>query len=277
MTINNIEDKARNIRENIVNMIYEAGSGHPGGSLSCVDILVVLYFYEMRHNPYEPKLEDRDIFILSKGHAAPALYATLAECGYFPIEELSSLRKFGNKLQGHVDHNVPGIEISTGSLGQGLSVACGIALAGKTGNKNFRVYVLLGDGECDEGQVWEAAMFAHHYKLDNLVAIIDRNSFQIDGLTEDIMSLEPILSKWESFGWNVVTIDGHNISEIITELDNVKNVHNGKPSMIIAYTIKGKGVSIMEKNNKFHGIAPTKEEMAIITKELWHKTDKNLV
>ncbi len=185
--IKELEKMSKKIRRHVISMIHEAGSGHPGGSLSCVDILTVLYFNKMRHDYTNPKWKDRDIFILSKGHAAPTLYAVLAESKYFPIEELLTLRKFGSRLQGHPDIKVPGIEISTGSLGQGLSIASGIAISGKLGNKNFKVYTLIGDGECNEGQIWEAAMFASHYKLNNLIAIIDRNHFQIDGLTEDIM------------------------------------------------------------------------------------------
>lgn len=258
--IRKLEEKAKKIRIHIINMIHEAGSGHPGGSLSCTDILTVLYFHIMRHNSSDPKWEDRDRFILSKGHAAPTLYAILAESGYFPIEELSSLRKIGCRLQGHADSRISGIDVSTGSLGQGLSIASGIACRGKIDKKHFRVYTLLGDGECDEGQIWEAAMFASHYKLDNLTAIIDRNYFQIDGLTEDIMSLEPLGSKWESFGWHVIEIDGNNIEEIITALDNTKKIKD-RPTMIIARTIKGKGVSFLEHNNEFHGKALNEEEI----------------
>lgn len=263
----NLETKARKIRRYVINMIYEAKSGHPGGSLSCVDILTVLYFYKMRHNPLDPKWIDRDRFILSKGHAAPTLYAILAETGYFPIKELSSLRKIGSNLQGHSDIKVSGVEVSAGSLGQGLSIASGIALAGKLDKRDFKVYVLLGDGECDEGQIWEAAMFAKHYRLDNLIAIIDRNYFQIDGPTEDIMSIEPIMSKWIAFGWHTVQIDGNDILQIMDVLDR-KDEINEKPTMIIAHTVKGKGVSFMERNNEFHGKAPNKEEMNIALQEL---------
>lgn len=266
-TIKDLEKRSKRIRRHVINMIHEAGSGHPGGSLSCVDILTVLYFHTMNHDHLDPKWECRDRFILSKGHAAPALYATLAESNYFPIEELLSLRKFGSRLQGHPDVKVPGIEVSTGSLGQGLSIASGIAVSGKLNNKNFKVYVLLGDGECNEGQIWEAAMFASHHKLDNLIAIIDRNYFQIDGLTEDIVSIEPFSSKWKAFGWNVVEIDGHNISDIMVALDNISKI-NQMSTVIIAHTIKGKGVSFMENNNEFHGKAPNKEEVKIALKEL---------
>lgn len=262
-----LEEKAKKIRIHIINMIYSAGSGHPGGSLSCVDILTTLYFHTMRYNPLEPKWKDRDRFILSKGHAVPTLYAILAECGYFSIEELSSLRKIGSYLQGHSDYRTHGVEISAGSLGQGLSVASGIAYAGKLDKKDFKVYVLLGDGECNEGQIWEAAMFASHYKLNNLIAIIDRNSFQIDGPTEKIMSLEPFDDKWVSFGWNVIEINGNNIPEIIISLDRAK-IEKEKPTVIIANTTKGKGISFMEKNNEFHGKVPNEEEMKIALLEL---------
>jgi transketolase len=265
--IKKLEEEAKIIRRHIVNMIYEAGSGHPGGSLSCVDILVTLYFYVMQHNPKDPEWKNRDIFILSKGHAAPALYATLAEAGYFPIDELNLLRKMGGMLQGHPDNKIPGIEVSSGSLGQGLSVANGIALAGKLDGKDYRVYTLLGDGECDEGQIWEAAMLSAHYKLDNLTAIIDRNGLQIDGPTEKIMCLESIAEKWRAFGWHVIEIDGNKIEEIIKALDSAKDI-KGRPTAIIAHTFKGKGVSFMEWINAFHGRAINKEEMMKALEEL---------
>lgn len=262
-----IEEKAKIIRKHVVNMIYEASSGHPGGSLSCVDILTTLYFHTMHHNPLDPEWVDRDRFILSKGHAAPTLYAILAEAGYFPIENLSSLRKIGSMLQGHPDSKVPGVEVSSGSLGQGLSIASGLALAGKLDKKAYRVYTLLGDGECDEGQVWEAAMLAAHYKLDNLAAIVDRNGLQIDGSTEKIMRLEPIAGKWGAFGWHVIEIDGNKIVEITAALDEAKSIR-GRPTAIIAHTFKGKGISFMEWINAFHGRALSKEEKEIALKEL---------
>ncbi len=265
--IKKLEEKAKIIRRHIINMIYEAGSGHPGGSLSCVDILVTLYFYVMQHNPKDPEWRNRDMFILSKGHAAPALYATLAEAGYFPIEELKSLRKIGSMLQGHPDNKIPGVEVSSGSLGQGLSVANGIALAGKREGEDYRVYTLLGDGECDEGQIWEAAMLSAHYKLDNLTAIIDRNGLQIDGPTEKIMCLESIAEKWRAFDWHVIEIDGNKIEEIIKALDSTKDI-KGKPTAIIGHTFKGKGVSFMEWINAFHGRALNKEEMMKALEEL---------
>lgn len=262
-----LDEKARTIRKHIINMIFEAGSGHPGGSLSSVDILTALYFHTMRHNALEPKWTDRDRFILSKGHAAPALYATLAEAGYFPVKELLSLRKIGSMLQGHPDNNVPGVDVSSGSLGQGLSIACGLALAAKLDNKVYRVYTLLGDGECDEGQIWEAAILASHYKLNNLTTIVDRNGLQIDGPTEKIMCLEPIAGKWKAFGWHVIEIDGNKIVEIIAALNEAKKI-SGRPTVIIAHTFKGKGVSFMEWISAFHGKTLSKEELKIALQEL---------
>jgi len=262
-----LEEKARTIRRHVVNMIFEAGTGHPGGSLSCVDIITVLYFHEMRFNSSEPDASDRDHFILSKGHAAPTLYATLAECGYFSVNELLQLRKMGSLLQGHPDITIPGVEASTGSLGQGLSISCGIALAAKIDNKDSRVYTLLGDGECDEGQVWEAAMLASHYKLDNLTAIVDRNGLQIDGPTEKVLTLEPIAGKWREFGWHVIEIDGNKIPEIIESFDEARRI-KGKPTVIIAHTLKGKGVSFMEWICAFHGKGLNKDEMKIALQEL---------
>ena len=262
-----IEKKVKTIRKHIVNMIYTAGSGHPGGSLSCVEILTALYFSELRHDPTNPQWESRDRFILSKGHAAPALYATLAESGYIPQEQLCTLRKKGSILQGHPDKRCPGVEVSTGSLGQGLSIGSGMALSARMKGQSSRIYVLLGDGECDEGQVWEAAMLASHYKLDNLTAIVDRNGLQIDGLTEKVMRLEPLSKKWESFGWHVIEIDGHHISEIFKAFENAKRL-KGKPCVIIAHTFKGKGVSFMEWIGSFHGRSLTKDEMERALQEL---------
>ena len=262
-----IADLVRIVRKHIVNMIYTAGSGHPGGSLSCVEILTVLYFSVLRHNPRSPSWESRDRFVLSKGHAAPALYAVLAESGYFPVKKLATLRKTGSMLQGHPDKKIPGVEVSSGSLGQGLSIASGISLFGKIENLPFRTYVLLGDGECDEGQVWEAAMLASHYKLDNLIAIVDRNGLQIDGLTEKIMRLEPLARKWAAFGWHVIEIDGHNIREIQAAFESAGKTR-GRPTVIIAHTFKGKGVSFMEWIGSFHGKALTKEELEKALREL---------
>lgn len=263
-----LRQKAKNFRREILIMTTQAGSGHPGGSLSAIDVMTALFFHQMRVDPKNPKWEDRDRFVLSKGHCCPALYAVLAELGFFPKEALSTLRKVGSILQGHPDMNLtPGVEMSTGSLGQGLSVACGMALAGKLDNKGYRVFCMLGDGEVDEGSVWEAAMAARHYKLDNLTAILDRNEMQIDGTTEHIMCLEPLSDKWEAFGWKTLVIDGHDMHQILDTLDLAKSV-KGKPTIIIAKTIKGKGVSFMENRLEYHGRALTKEELACALDEL---------
>ena len=267
-TIKSLKDRAKAIRKHVLMMTTEAASGHPGGSLSAIDIITVLYFHKMSHKPDSPEWEDRDRFVLCKGHAAPALYAALAESGYFPKEELINFRHINSFLEGHpCRKRVPGVDVSTGSLGQGLSVACGIAAGGKLDKKPFRVYALLGDGENQEGQVWEAAMAAAHYKLDNLVAIIDRNGLQIDGPTEKVMSLEPLELKWASFGWNVIKIDGHNMGEIIAALDTAwKNL--GKPTAIIAITTKGKGISFMEGIREYHGKPLSKEQLCDALREL---------
>lgn len=256
------------IRKDIVSMIHEAKSGHPGGSLSAVEILTALYFDEMNIDPTNPKMEDRDRFVLSKGHAAPVLYATLAQRGYFDKEELKGLRKMGRMLQGHPDmKGTPGVEMSTGSLGQGFSVACGMAMASKLDNAPWRVYALLGDGECQEGIVWEAAMSAAHYKLDNMTAFLDYNGLQIDGNTDDVMSLGSIVDKFKAFGWNVIEIDGHDFDQIFAAIDMAKSTI-GKPTMIIAKTIKGKGVSFMENQAGWHGNAPNDEHLRIALEEL---------
>ena len=266
--IKNLELKATNIRKSIVKMICEAKSGHPGGSLSAADILTALYFSEMNIDPANPKMENRDRFVLSKGHAAPALYATLAERGYFDKEGLMTLREYRSIFQGHPDmKKVPGVEISPGSLGQGLSVANGMALNARISGLSYRTYIILGDGELQEGQVWEAAMTAPHYKLDNVCAFLDFNNLQIDGNVDKVMGVEPVDAKWEAFGWNVIKIDGHNFEEILNALDEAKKV-KGKPTIIIAKTIKGKGVSFMENVCGFHGVAPTKEETAKALAEL---------
>ncbi|KAF0134180.1 MAG: transketolase [Candidatus Saganbacteria bacterium] len=259
--IKEIESLALRIRKHIIEMICAAGSGHPGGSLSAADIITVLYFYKMKHNPKEPNWPDRDRFVMSKGHAAPVLYSALAEAGYFPISYLKTLRSVGSSLQGHIDMlSLPGIEMSTGSLGQGLSAANGMALAGKLDKKNYRVYCMIGDGESQEGQIWEAAMTSGHRKLDNLTAILDNNKYQIDGKVEDIKGIEPIEDKFKAFRWNVIKCSGHDIKSIISAFEEAEKTKN-KPTMIIADTIKGKGVSFMEANPKdFHGRAPTKEE-----------------
>ena len=241
-------------------MLTESCSGHPGGSLSAADILTTLFFGEMNIDPKNPKDADRDRFVLSKGHAAPVLYSVLARRGYFPVEELSTLRKIGSRLQGHPSMKcLPGIDMSTGSLGQGISVAVGMSLAGKIDNKDYRVYALLGDGELEEGQVWEAAMSAAHYKLDNLTAFIDFNGLQIDGDITKVMSPCPIDKKFEAFGWNVLVIDGHDIDEILNAIEKAKNC-KGKPTVVICNTIKGKGVSFMENQASWHGTAPNKEQ-----------------
>lgn len=267
-TIAQLEDKSRKIRRHVLTMIAEAGSGHTGGSLSSVDIITALYFYKMKYDAKKPSWEDRDRFILSKGHAAPALYAALAEAGFFPHSEFKNLRKVGGMLQGHPSMTkTPGVEASTGSLGQGLSFANGVALAGKMDGRKYRVYVLMGDGECDEGQVWEAAMTAAHYKLDNLTAIIDHNGFQIDGPVDRIMGLGKFSEKWESFGWRVLRIDGHKYREIMLALDEVEQIKD-TPTMIMAQTIKGKGVSFLENNNEYHGKPISAEQLQKALKEL---------
>lgn len=249
------------IRRDIVSMIHRAKSGHPGGSLSVVEILTALYFDEMNVDSSNPKMEDRDRFVLSKGHAAPALYATLAEKGYFDKEEMNGLRKIGRMLQGHPDmKGTPGVEISTGSLGQGFSVACGMAMASKLDNAPWNVYTLLGDGEVQEGIVWEAAMSLAHYKLDNLIAFLDNNGLQIDGDIESVMSLGSIVDKFKAFGWNVIEIDGHDFDQIFAALDIAKSTVK-KPTMIVAKTIKGKGISFMENQAGWHGTAPSDEEL----------------
>ncbi|HAW60547.1 MAG TPA: transketolase [Actinobacteria bacterium] len=263
-----LEEKARVLRWDIIKMIGEAGSGHPGGSLSAADIVAVLYFHHMRHRPDDPKWPERDRFILSKGHACPVLYATLAECGYFPREILWTLRKFNSILQGHPDmRRVPGVEISSGSLGLGLAAANGMASAGKMDGKDYRVYVMIGDGESQEGVVWEASMFAAHYKLDNLVAILDNNGLQIDGPVSQVMEIQPVVDKWRAFGWRVLEVDGHNVLDIADTLVEADKTR-GQPMMIVAHTIKGKGVSFMENVVDFHGKAPTKEQMEEALKEL---------
>ncbi len=249
-------------------MIGKAGSGHPGGSLSAVEITTALFWKILRHKPSDPQWKDRDRFILSKGHAAPVLYATLAECGYFPLSELATLRQMDSRLQGHADRtHTPGVEMSSGSLGQGLSFAIGVALAGRLNSQDYRTYALLGDGECNEGQVWEAAMAAAHFKIDNLTAIVDNNGLQLSGCNCDIMSLEPLGKKWAAFGWHVTEVDGHDLAQLLDAFDKAKKV-KGKPAVTIAHTVKGKGVSFMENNVDFHGKAPSAEQLEIALKEL---------
>ncbi len=259
---------AKKLRRHVITMIATAGSGHPGGSLSAADIITALYFKVLRHDPRNPQWSERDRFILSKGHAAPILYAALAEAGYFPVAELSTLRKLDSRLQGHTDRKfTPGVEMSAGSLGMGLSFAIGVALASRLDSKTYRTHVLLSDGECEEGQTWEAALSAAHFKLDNLTAIVDRNGIQLSGWTRDIMNLEPFIQKWQAFGWHTIDIDGHDLDQILSACQGAEKIKN-KPTVIIARTIKGKGVSFMENNVAFHGKAPTWEEAERALKEL---------
>jgi transketolase len=269
LVIKSLNRKAKIIRKNILKMLTVAGSGHPGGSLSAVEILTSLYFHVMIYNPKDPAWEDRDRFILSKGHAAPVLYSTLAEAGFFPESELATLRKIKSRLQGHPDmKKTPGVDMSTGSLGQGLSAANGMAISAKLKNKDYRVYVVLGDGELEEGQIWEAAMSAVHYRLDNLCVILDYNGLQIDGAIDKVKStLEPLLEKWQSFGWSVLEIDGHDIGEILSAFEQAK-LTKEKPTIIIAHTIKGKGVSFMERVVGYHGSVLSKPQLQEALKEL---------
>lgn len=257
---NQLREVAGQIRRDIVSMLAEAGSGHPGGSLSAVEILTTLFFREMRIDPANPQWPQRDRFVLSKGHAAPVLFATLAERGFFPREELLTFRKINSRLQGHPDmKKAPGVDFSTGSLGQGFSASVGMALADKLDGKESRIFVLLGDGEVEEGIVWEAAMAAAHYKLDNLTAFLDYNRLQIDGPISEVMSPEPLDAKFQAFGWNVLVIDGH-CFQAITEAVGTARSTKGRPTMIIANTIKGKGVSFMENQVGWHGTAPNPEQ-----------------
>jgi transketolase len=266
--IEKLKEVAKKIRRDIITMITEAASGHPGGSLSAVEILTTLYFCEMNVDINNPKDLNRDRFVLSKGHAAPALYSVLARKGFFDIAELNGLRKFRSILQGHPNMKlVPGVDMSTGSLGQGISTAVGIALAGKLDKKEYRVYSLLGDGELEEGQVWEATMSAAHYKLDNLTAFVDHNGLQIDVKCSDVMSPEPVSDKFRTFGWNVIDVDGHDFEQLINAIEEAKTV-KGKPTMIVCKTIKGKGVSFMENEASWHGTAPSKEQCDIALKEI---------
>ncbi|HRZ87062.1 MAG TPA: transketolase [bacterium] len=265
--INTLTALARQFRRDIVTTVFGAGSGHPGGSLSMVEIVIALYCYKLRIDPKDPSWPDRDIFILSKGHCSPALYVALAHRGFFPKEELSRFRKLGALLQGHAYRGVPGVELSTGSLGQGLSVANGWALASRLDKSARRVYCILGDGEIDEGQVWEAAMSAGFRKLDNVCAILDRNRVQQDGLTEKVKDLAPVSDKFRSCGWNVIDVDGHDISQVMDALDGAEAA-KGKPTLINAATVKGKGVSFMELNPDWHGKAPSREELERALKEI---------
>jgi len=275
--ISELEEIARKIRVDVIKMTNAAGSGHPGGSLSSAEIIAVLYFNVLNHDPKNPSWEDRDIFILSKGHCCPAMYSALARSGYFPVKDLKTLRKLRSKLQGHPHTgSLPCIEASTGSLGQGLSIAVGSALGLRLSKKKCRVYCLMGDGEQQEGQIWEAAMSASHYQLDNLIGIVDRNGLQIDGFTKDVMDYEPLEKKWKSFGWRVFTVDGHDIKALLNMFEKARKVKN-KPTVIIADTTKGKGVTFMENVAVWHGQAPNDEETKKALNDLgekrYHKSD----
>jgi len=266
--VQELQETSKSVRRAIIEMLAAAKSGHPGGSLSAVEILVTLFNDVMRHDPANPDWPDRDRFILSKGHAAPVLYAVMAECGYTPASELNTLRKLGSIYQGHPDKRfIAALEISTGSLGEGLSVALGMGLAARWDKRPTRAYCVLGDGEIQEGQVWEAAMFGAFHKLDNVVAIVDYNRIQLDGFVKDIMEVEPLAAKWVSFGWNTIEVDGHDIAALQKAFADAGST-KGKPTAIVARTIKGKGVSFMENNPKYHGVAPTREEAEIALKEL---------
>lgn len=266
--LKDLQIHATNVRKMALEAVFSANSGHPGGSLSCADILTYLYMKEMRVNPKDPKNMDRDRFVLSKGHCSPALYGVLAEAGFIPKEDIKTFRQADSYLQGHPDmKGISGVDMSTGSLGQGISAACGMALAGKIDKKDYRVYTILGDGECEEGQVWEAAMYGAHYKLDNLTAFLDFNGLQIDGDITKVMNPTPFDEKFEAFGWNVIKIDGHNFEEIEKAVDEAKTV-KGKPTLILASCVKGKGVSFMENQAGWHGVAPNQEQYDIAVKEL---------
>jgi transketolase len=259
---------AKRMRREVIEMITEAKSGHPGGSLSATEIVVTMFFDVLRHDPANPKWPDRDRFILSKGHCCPILYAVMAECGYCPKDQLNTLRKLGSVYQGHPDVRfIPALEASTGSLGEGVSLAIGMGLAARLNQSPSRSYVVLGDGEIQEGQIWEAAMFAGNNDLDNVCAILDYNGIQLDGFVKDIMDLEPIEDKWKAFGWHTIKVDGHNIAALQGAFAEAAAT-KGKPSIVIAHTIKGKGVSFMENNPKFHGTAPTPEEAKLALQEL---------
>ncbi len=258
--INALQLKALEFRKEILQTISTAGSGHPGGSLSAVEIMVSLYFYKLNHRPTDPHWEDRDRVTISKGHVSPVVYVTLANAGYFPKEDLKTFRKFKSHLQGHVTTKTPGVEFNTGSLGHGLAVANGLAIGARLLKKNFRTYCLMGDGEIQEGSVWEAAMTASHHKLDNLCAIIDHNQVQENGLVSEIKNIEPLKKKWEDFGWNAIEINGHDFPSVIKALDDASKT-TGKPTVIIAKTIKGKGVAFMELKAAWHGKAPNADQL----------------
>ncbi len=266
--IQRLQKIAHRMRVHILNMTFWANSGHPGGSMSATDIVATLYFHKMKHDPKNPKWADRDRFVLSKGHCTPVIYAALAEAGYFPVEELKTFRQVNSRLQGHPNVvKCPGVEASTGTLGQGLSIAVGMALAGKLDKKSYKVYCMMGDGESQEGQIWEAVMSAAHYKLDNLVAILDWNKFQIDGAVEKVMNIMPMMDKLKAFGWNVLEIDGHDYNQIFDALEKADK-GNGKPFFIQANTMKGRGVSFTQGTGEYHGRALTKDEMQRAMTEL---------
>lgn len=268
MDIVQLEKMARKVRYDIIKMIAAAGSGHPGGSLSCTDLMTALFFHQLRHRPQEALWPERDRVILSKGHSVPTLYSCLAESGYFPVEQLLELRKLGSCLQGHPScRELPGIEVSTGSLGMGLSVGVGMGLGAKLDHKKTRIYCIMGDGEIQEGQIWEAAMSAAHYHLDNLCGIVDWNGLQIDGRVQDVMNIQPVADKWRAFGWHTLEINGHDFNQILAAYTEAENT-SGKPTAIIAKTIKGKGVSFMEDKEEWHGKAPNKELTEKALKEL---------
>jgi transketolase len=267
LSVKELEIKAKETRRLIIEMLAKAGSGHPGGSLSAADLIVALYFNILRFDAKDPHWPDRDRFHMSKGHCCPLWYAVLAQTGFFPKEKLMTLRQLGSILQGHPVRGTPGVESASGSLGQGLSIGLGMALAAKMDKKDYRVYVLLGDGETQEGNIWEAAMACSHFSCDNLCAILDFNGCQIDGRCEDIMGLEPLAAKWQAFGWHVIEINGHDMGQILSAYEQAKEVKS-KPTIIIGRTVKGKGVSFMEGVIGFHGKAPTKEEAEIALKEL---------
>jgi transketolase len=261
-------ERARLLRTEVVKMIHRVGSGHPGGSLSAADIVAALYFHQLRLDPARPDWPERDRFILSKGHAAPVLYAALAHRGFFPVEELTTLRRLDSRLQGHPDRvRTPGVEMTAGALGHGPSIGAGLALAARLDGASYRTYVLLGDGEIQAGVIWEGAMAAAKYRLEQLTAILDYNDVQLDGPVHDIMPLEPVVDKWRAFNWHVIEIDGHNMGQILDALDEVANIH-GRPTIIVAHTTKGKGVSYMENRSTWHGRAPTDEQLQIALAEL---------
>jgi transketolase len=260
-TVPQLEQTAKELRRDVIRMLCEAQSGHPGGSLSAADIVAALYFRVLHHDPENPTWAERDRFIMSKGHAVPIVYAAMAVTGYFPKEELMTLRKLNSRLQGHPSvKDLPGIEASTGSLGQGLSIGLGMALGLRMDAVDSRVFVMMGDGEIEEGQIWEAAMAAAHFKADNLIAILDRNRYQLDGSTDEIMDISPVVEKWKAFGWRVLDIDGHSMYQVVHGLEAARE-KTGRPTIIVAKTVKGKGVPFMENDNEYHGKAPSSEEM----------------